>query len=49
MHDKNPHRTHKRSSFSLADKVTQQALQPRALKQQLGAGEPRNPTAAENK
>ena len=49
MYDKNSHRTHKRSSFNLADKVTQQALQPRQLKQQPGARESRNPTKAEKR
>lgn len=50
MHyDKNPQRTHKRSSFNLADKVTQQALQPRLLKQQPGAPEFRDSTKAEDR
>lgn len=46
MYDQNPHRTHKRSSFNLADKVTQQAVQPRELKQQPGAVESKTPTKA---
>lgn len=42
VYDKNSQRTHKRSSFDLADKVTQQARQHRGLKRQTGAGESRS-------